>query len=104
MALDMQGILREDLSGLQGGNENSSDASEKIGSDGGLSGIKGLAAGAGAAARAPGAVETAGKLACGQGVDSLQDVVKSPGEALRGALSKLGDRVTPSAKDKALGG
>ena len=103
-ALDMQGIVREVPSGLQGGNGPSSGASEESGSDGGLFGIKGPAEGAGAATIAPVGVQTAGKLACGLGVDSLHDLVKSPGEAPGGATSKLGDRVTSSAEDKALGG
>ena len=102
-ALDMQGIVREVPSGLQGGNGHSSGASEESGSDGGLFGIKGPAVGAGAAAIAPVAVQS-GKLACGLGVDSLQDLVKSPGEAPGGATSKLGDRVTSSAGARALGG
>jgi uncharacterized membrane protein len=36
-------------------------------------------------------------------VDSLQDVVKSPGEALEGAKSNLGERLTSGVKDQAKG-
>ena len=56
---------------------------------------------AGAAALAPVAVKTAGELARGLGVESPEDLVKSPGEALGGATSKVGDRITSSVTDKA---
>jgi uncharacterized membrane protein len=65
--------------------------------------MKGLAAGAGAAALAPVALKSAGKLARGLGVDNLEDVAKSPGHVLEGAKSNLGDRLTSSVKDKAKG-
>jgi uncharacterized membrane protein len=65
--------------------------------------MKGLAAGAGAAALAPVAIKGAGKLAKSLGVENLGDVVKSPGDALEGAKSSLGDRLTSSVKDKAKG-
>jgi uncharacterized membrane protein len=103
MAVDMQAIIREVLSGLQSGNGSPDDAREKSSSNGGLSGIKGLAAGAGAAALAPVALRTAGKLASRLGVDNLDDVVKSPSDALGGAKSKLGDRVASGAQDLAKG-
>lgn len=116
MAPDMQGIFREVLTSalqsdglanaLQGvGGSSNGGASEKSGSNGGggLSGMKGLAAGAGAAALAPIAFKNAGKLARSLGVDNLGDAVKSPGEALEGAKSNVGDRLTSSVKDKAKG-
>jgi uncharacterized membrane protein len=65
--------------------------------------MKGLAAGAGAAAVAPLVFRNAGKLARSLGVDNLGDAVKSPGEALEGARSNIGDRLTSSVKDKAKG-
>jgi uncharacterized membrane protein len=65
--------------------------------------MKGLAAGAGAAALAPIALKNAGKLARSLGVENLGDAVKSPGEALEGAKSNVGDRLTSSVKDKAKG-
>jgi uncharacterized membrane protein len=115
MAADMQGILREILSNVvqgeglanalqSGGGGSDGNANGKSGSNGGgMSGMKGLAAGAGAAALAPVALKSAGKLAKSLGVDSLEDVVKSPGQALEGAKSNLGDRLTSSVKDKAKG-
>jgi hypothetical protein len=57
--------------------------------------MKGIAAGAGAAALAPVVFKGATKLAKGLGPD-----IKSPGEALGGATSKLGERVTSSVNDK----
>jgi uncharacterized membrane protein len=65
--------------------------------------MKGLAAGAGAAALAPLALKGAEKLARGLGVESLEDLVKSPGDALGGAASSLGDRATSSVKEKIKG-
>jgi uncharacterized membrane protein len=115
MAADMQGILREILSNVvqgeglanalqSGGGGSDGNANGKSGSNGGgMSGMKGLAAGAGAAALAPVALKSAGKLAKSLGVDSLEDVVKSPGQALEGAKSNLGDRLTSSVKDKTKG-
>ena len=116
MAPDVQGIVREILTNalhseglanaLQGGGRGSnSGARGKSASNGarGLSGMKGIAAGAGAAALAPLALKNAGKLARSLGVDNLGDVVKSPGEALEGAKSNVGDRLTSSVKDKAKG-
>jgi uncharacterized membrane protein len=115
MAPDMQGILREILSNVvqgeglanalqSGGGGSDGNANGKSGSNGGgMSGMKGLAAGAGAAALAPVALKSAGKLAKSLGVDSLEDVVKSPGQALEGAKSNLGDRLTSSVKDKTKG-
>lgn len=115
MAPDMQGIFREVLTSalrsdglanaLQGvGGSSDGGPSGKSGSNGGgLSGMKGLAAGAGAAALAPIALKNAGKLARSLGVDNLGDAVKSPGEALAGAKSSVGDRLTSSVKDKAKG-
>src|SRR5947209_15917795 len=115
MAPDMQGIVREILTNalhseglanaLQGGGGSNDGARGKSGSNraGGLSGMKGVAVGAGAAALAPLALKNAGKLARSLGVDNLGDVVKSPGEALEGAKSNVGDRLTSSVKDKAKG-
>src|SRR5689334_8935053 len=102
MALDMQEIIREVLTNaLQGGGQSSNGSSERSSSNGGLSGMKGLAAGAGAAALAPIALKNAGKLTKLLGVESLGDVVKSPGEALSGAASNVGERLTSGAKEKA---
>jgi uncharacterized membrane protein len=115
MAPDMQGVLRDILTNVvqseglanalqAGGGGSDGDAGGKSGSNGGgMSGMKGLAAGVGAAALAPVALKSAGKLARSLGVENLEDVVKSPGQALEGAKSSLGDRLTSSVKDKAKG-
>lgn len=115
MAPDMQAIFREALTSalqndglanaLRGVGGSSNGATQKSGSNGGggLSGLKGLAAGAGAAALAPIAWKNAGKLARSLGVDNLGDAIKSPGEALEGAKSSVGDRLASSVKDKAKG-
>jgi uncharacterized membrane protein len=104
MAGNVQDLVREALiSALQGGGGSSPNGDESGGSGGGLSGVKGLAAGAGAAALAPIALKGAGKLARGLGVESLEDLVKSPGDALSGAVSNLGDRATSSVKEKVKG-
>jgi uncharacterized membrane protein len=101
MALDIQDLVREVLTNaLQPSGESSNGTEDSGRPNGGLSGMKGLAAGVGAAALAPAALKGAEKLAKGLGVQGLEDVVKSPGEALGGMASKLGDRATSSVKDK----
>ena len=104
MAGNVQDLVREAIiNALQGSDGSSQDASASSRSNGGLSGVKGIAAGAGAAALAPVAVKGVGRLAKGLGIDGLQDAVKSPGEALEGATSNLGDRLTSGVKDKVEG-
>ncbi len=115
MATDMQGIVRgilanalqsdglaNALQGGGGGTDGSANGNSGS-SGGGLKGMKGLAAGAGVAALAPVIFRNAGKLARSLGVENLEDVVKSPGEALEGAKSNIGDRLSSSVKDKAKG-
>jgi uncharacterized membrane protein len=103
MAGNVQDLVREALiSALQGGG-SSQDGNKSSRSNGGLSGMKGIAAGAGAAALAPVALKGVGRLARGLGIEGLEDAVKSPGEALGGAASSLGDRLTSSVKDQVEG-
>jgi uncharacterized membrane protein len=100
----MRNLVREVLSNaLQGMTPDSLNGNSGGKSNGGHTGMKGLAAGAGAAALAPLAVKNAGKLARALGVDSLEDIVKSPGEALEGAKSNLGERLSSNVKDQAKG-
>jgi uncharacterized membrane protein len=104
MALDIQELLREvaaNAIGGGGGGSNGGDDKSNGAAKGGLSGVKGVAAGAGAAALIPFALKNAGKLAKGLGVDGLENVVKSPGDALGGAASNVGERLMSNAKDKA---
>jgi uncharacterized membrane protein len=63
----------------------------------GLSGVRGIAAGAGAAALAPVAAKGIGKLISGDGVGSIAEAPKNLAE---GAASKLGDTVTGKVKEK----
>jgi uncharacterized membrane protein len=102
MAVDIEGIAREILtSALQGGGGSSNGNSDASSSNGGHSRVKGLVAGAGAAALAPAAVKAARQLATGLGVENLEDFVTSPGEAIGQAKSKLTERITEGAKGKA---
>jgi uncharacterized membrane protein len=62
--------------------------------------MKGIAAGAGAAALAPLAIKGLGNAAKSLGVDQVSDVAKSPGKALKGVTSNLGDSVGSGIGDK----
>jgi uncharacterized membrane protein len=93
MAVDVQEILREIAKkAIESGGQSVDHLSR---SNGGFSGVKGIAAGAGAAAAIPILLKNAGKLG------DLADIVKSPGEALSDATSNVGERLASSAKDKA---
>ncbi len=98
MARDVQDTVRDVFRALEGAGNNGRG---KSGS--GLSGVKGVAAGAGAAALAPLAVKGAGRLVKGIGVDGLGGIVHAPQNALHGATSKLGDRVGSSIGEKISG-
>lgn len=61
---------------------------------GGLSGMKGIAAGAGAAVLVPLAVKNAGRLAQAVGIDGVADAVKSPVQGLGSKVAGgVGDKV-----------
>src|SRR3981081_3497314 len=98
MARDIQDIVSELLMNAVQGSGKSSGNSQSGGSGGGgaLSGMKGVAAGAGAAALVPLAVKNLGKVDLGKvtkalGIDDLDGVTKSPGKALGGLTSNLAD-------------
>jgi hypothetical protein len=95
MTLDVQEVRNAVATAIRGAGERSQSVAHGGGGNGTLSGMKGIAAGAGAAALAPVAIKGAVKLAKGLGPD-----LKSPGEALGGATSRLGDRVTSSVNEK----
>ncbi len=111
MAIDFQDVAREVLIGALGGQSKSQDqngdqsqaSSSNGASKGGLSGLRGLAMGAGAAALAPVAAKNLGKLANVLGVENPVDLLKDPGSALEGVTSNVGDRVTGTIKDKVTG-
>src|ERR1700761_9495207 len=92
MAKDVQDTVRDVLRAIEGVGSNGRGKS----SSNGLSGVKGIAAGAGAAALVPLAVKGAGKLARG----GLGDVVHAPQNMLHDATSKLGNSVGDLVSDK----
>jgi uncharacterized membrane protein len=95
MAKDVQDTVRDVLRALEGVGNNGRGKS-----GGGLSGVKGVAAGAGAAALAPLAVKGAGRLVKGIGSDGLGSVVHAPQHALHDATSKLGSSIGDKVSDK----
>ena len=101
MELDVQEVTRAVAGAVQRSGSSSSRVRDAVKSNGGgLSGMKGLAAGAGAVALAPIAIKGASKLAKGFGPDSLGDAIKSPAHAVGGITSDLGDRVSSGVSDK----
>ncbi|HWE10408.1 MAG TPA: SRPBCC family protein [Solirubrobacteraceae bacterium] len=62
--------------------------------------MKGIAAGAGAAALAPLAVKGAGRLARSLNAEGVDDIVHAPQHALQNATEKLGDHVGSGIGDK----
>jgi uncharacterized membrane protein len=96
MAQDVQTMLRKALiNALDGGDDEKSTKPSSNGSP--LSGAKGMAFGAGAAALAPLAAK---KLAESLGMGSVGQLLKSPGQALGGVTSSLGDHVGSGLGDK----
>jgi uncharacterized membrane protein len=106
MAKDVQDTIREVLTNAveEAAKSLSPSGNGKLSrngkSKGPLSGVKGIAAGAGAAALAPLAAKGVGKLAKTIGAEGLSDVASAPGKAVSGATSKLGDSVGSSIGDK----
>ena len=101
MELDVQDVIRTVAGAVQGSGSSSSRVRNAVKSNGGgLLGMKGVAAGAGAAALAPIAIKGAAKLAQGLGPEGLANAVKSPGRALGGITADLGDRVSSSVNEK----
>jgi uncharacterized membrane protein len=94
MARDVQDIAKELLLTALDGHGKSSDDGK---SSHGLSGATGMVAGAGAAALAPMAFRS---LAKSLGLKQASDLVKSPGEALGGLTSRLGESVGAGLGDK----
>ncbi len=103
MAKDIQETIRDILSEAVGDATKAVTPSRDGKKGGPLSGMKGIAAGAGAVALAPLAAKGVGKLAKTFVSDGLNGVVKAPGEALGGATSKLGSTVGSGIGDKITG-
>jgi uncharacterized membrane protein len=89
--------VTEALKAFGGRSSNGSGNGDESSSGGGLSGMRGLAAGAGAAAVAPMAVKGISKLVKGNGAGALTEGPKKLAEQ---ATSKLGDTVEGKLKDK----
>jgi uncharacterized membrane protein len=105
MAKDIQDTVRQLLMNAIEGVESAAhsvpgSSNEKGKSGSGLSGAKGVAAGVGAAALAPVAVKGLSKLVRDMGVDGLSSLVKSPGQAVHGLTSDIGDHVGSQLGDK----
>jgi uncharacterized membrane protein len=100
MARDVQEKLRDALQNvIESAGRNSNGISGR-GSGGPLSGTRGLAVGAGAAALAPLAIKNIGKLVKAAGVDGVEGIVKAPGKALQDMTSGVGDRVGAGIGEK----
>jgi uncharacterized membrane protein len=100
MANDIQDTVRQLLiSAIEGAGKRTNGAGEASGGNG-LSGVRGLAAGVGAAALAPVAIKGLGKLVREMGIEGLQDAVKAPGKAVQGLTSDVGDHVGSGIGDK----
>jgi uncharacterized membrane protein len=101
MELDVQDLVRNVVTNaVQGGVRRPNSVHDRGGSNGGLSGMKGVAAGAGAAALAPIAVKGAARLARELAVGRLTDAVKSPTRALGGVTSSIGDHIGSSVTEQ----
>jgi uncharacterized membrane protein len=106
MASDIQDTVRQLLvNAIEGGGKSAnvaakSDGGKKSSGGKGLSGVRGVAAGVGAAALAPVAVKSLGKLAKGMAVEGLEDLGKSPGKAIQGLTSSIGDHIGSGIGDK----
>lgn len=100
MAKDMQDTVKEVLSRVvQDTGKNLSDHNPTR-SGGPLSGARGIAAGAGAAALAPIAIKGMSKLVRSVGANGLGEVASAPGKAVSGLTSKVGDTISSGVGDK----
>lgn len=100
MAKDMQDTVKEVLSRVvQDTGKNLSDHNPTR-SGGPLSGARGVAAGAGAAALAPVAIKGISKLVKTVSADGLGGVASAPGKAVSGLTSKVGETISSGVGDK----
>jgi uncharacterized membrane protein len=100
MANDVQEKLRDALQNVMESAGRSSNGLSGRGSGGPLSGTRGLAVGAGAAALAPLAVKNIAKLVEAVGADGVDGIAKAPGRALRDMTSGVGDRLGAGIGEK----
>ena len=102
MAKDVGDIVRDSLSNVvRDAAQSFADGNKGKSSNGALSGMRGVAAGAGLAALAPLAAKGAGKtLKRRIATGTAKSAVKKPGKALSDASSKLGDSVGKGVGEK----
>jgi uncharacterized membrane protein len=102
MAKDVGDIVRDSLSNVvRDAAQSFADGNKGKSSNGALSGMRGVAAGAGLAALAPIAAKGAGKtLKRRIATGTAKSAVKKPGKALSDASSKLGDSVGKGVGEK----
>jgi Polyketide cyclase / dehydrase and lipid transport len=102
MAKDVGDIVRDSLSQVvRDAAQNFGNGSKAKSSNGALSGMRGVAAGAGLAALAPLAAKGAGRAVKSRlATGAAKGAVKKPGRALSDATSKLGDSVGKGVGEK----
>ena len=100
MAKDMQDTVKEVLSRVVQDTGKNLSEHNPTRSGGPLSGGRGIAAGAGAAALAPVAFKGISKLVKSVSADGLGEVTSAPGRAVSGLTSKVGDTISSGIGDK----
>jgi uncharacterized membrane protein len=102
MAKDVGDIVRDSLSQVvRDATQSFANGNKGKSSNGALSGMRGVAAGAGLAALAPLAAKGAGKAVKNRlATGAAKSAVKKPGDALSDATSKLGDTVGKGVGEK----
>jgi uncharacterized membrane protein len=100
MAKDMQDTVKEVLSRVVQDTGKNLSEHNPTRSGGPLSGARGIAAGAGAAALAPVAFKGISKLVRTVSTDGLGEVASAPGRAASGLTSKIGDTISSGVGDK----
>jgi uncharacterized membrane protein len=100
MAKDMQDTVKEVLSRVVQDTGKNLSEHNPTRSGGPLSGARGIAAGAGAAALAPVAFKGISKLVRSVSADGLGEVASAPSRAVSGLTSKVGDTISSGVGDK----
>jgi uncharacterized membrane protein len=100
MAKDLQDTVKEVLSRVVQDTGKSLSDHNPTRSGGSLSGARGVAAGAGAAALAPVAIKGISKLVRSVSADGLGEVAGAPGRAVSGLTSKVGQTIAGGVGDK----
>jgi uncharacterized membrane protein len=105
MAKDFQETVRDVLVGaIENAGRSTSGAAKEAKSGGGpLGGMKGVAAGVGAAALAPMAVKGVGRLVREGGLEGVKETLKSPGKMAEEKVSDAGEQLTSKLGDSVSG-